>query len=54
MSKPFHFKHLPEDAATYVQWRRGVSVVYGCIGLVVIAVVLAAHFSRSAFNLAGN
>jgi hypothetical protein len=54
MSKPFDFKRSPEDAATYFKWRRGMCIFYGCISLVVASVFLAAHFSRLAFQLAGN
>jgi hypothetical protein len=54
MSKPFNFKRSPEDAATYAKWRRGMCIFYGCIGLVVASVLLAAHFSHLALQLAGN
>jgi hypothetical protein len=54
MSKPSYLKRSPEDAATYAKWRRGMCIFYGCIGLVVAGVFLAAHFSRLAFQLAGN
>jgi hypothetical protein len=54
MGKPFNFKRSPEDAATYAKWHRGICIFYGCIGLVVASVFLAAHFSRLAFQLAGN
>jgi hypothetical protein len=54
MSKPFNFKRSLEDAATYAKWRRGVFIFYGCIGLAVVGIVFAGHFSRLAFQLAGN
>jgi hypothetical protein len=54
MSKPFNFTPSPEDAATYAKWRRGMCIFYGCVGLFVVGIFLAAHFSRLAFQLAGN
>jgi hypothetical protein len=54
MSKPSNFKRSPADAATYAKWRRGICIFYGCIGLVMAGVFLAAHLSRLAFQLAGN
>jgi hypothetical protein len=54
MSKRFNFEHSPEDKATYAKWRRGMCIFYGCIGLAVAGIFLAAHFSRLAFQMAGN
>ena len=54
MSKRFDLSVLPEDKATYARWRRGVIIVYCCIGLVVAAGLAAAHSSRLADQLAGN
>ena len=54
MSTPFNFNRSPEDEKTYAKWRRGVVIFYGCIGLAVVGVVFVAHFSRLAFQLAGD
>jgi hypothetical protein len=51
--KPVNFERSPEDKATYAKWRRGMFIFYGSIGLVAVAVVLAAHFSRVALQVAG-
>jgi hypothetical protein len=48
------FANSPEDEATYVKWRRGMMIFYGSIGLLAVAVFLAAHFSHPALQLAGN
>ena len=49
MSKRFDLGGLPEDGATYARWRRGVIIVYCCIGFLVV-VLAAAHSSRLAVN----
>jgi hypothetical protein len=41
MLKPRESPWSPEDQATYVQWRRGVTIFYGCIGLGAIAAMVA-------------
>jgi hypothetical protein len=48
------FAGSPEDKATYAKWRRGIVIFYGSVGLVAVAVFLAAHFSYLALQLAGN
>jgi hypothetical protein len=52
--KDLTFRRSPEDEATYVKWRRGIFIFYGGVGLAVAGVGFAAHFSRLAFQLAGN
>jgi hypothetical protein len=52
MSRSFDFKHSPEDEATLRKWRRGMAMFYGTIGLVVMAVVIAAHFADVAMRVA--
>jgi len=54
MSKRLDFNKSPEDKATYVEWRRGVFIFYGCIGFVVVGILFAAHFARLALQFAGN
>jgi hypothetical protein len=44
MYKPRDFVWSSEDRAEYAKWRRGVFVVYGCIGLVAIAAMVAIRF----------
>ena len=46
--KPFDFERSPEDQATIAKWRRGVLMLYGGIGLALIAVVTAAHIAHVA------
>jgi hypothetical protein len=46
------FAGSPEDKATYAKWRRGIVIFYGSVGLVAVAVFLAAHFSHLAFHAA--
>jgi hypothetical protein len=46
--KPFDFERSPEDQATIAKWRRGVLMLYGTIGLALIAVVAAAHIAHVA------
>jgi hypothetical protein len=53
-NKPSSFKSSPEDEATYAIWRRRVFIFYLCIGLTGLGVVLATHFSRLGFQLAGS
>jgi hypothetical protein len=48
------FASSSEDEATYAKWRRGMVIFYGSMGLVAVAVFLAAHFSHPALQLAGN
>jgi hypothetical protein len=52
MMRPFDFKRSPEDEATFRKWRRGMVTFYACIGLVVTAVVIAAHFADVAMHVA--
>jgi hypothetical protein len=52
MSKSFDFKRSPEDEATFRNWRRGMAMFYGCIGFVVTAAVIAAHFADAAMHVA--
>ena len=44
--KPFDFERSPDDQATIVKWRRRVLMFYGGVGLVLIAVVAAAHIAH--------
>jgi hypothetical protein len=44
--RPQDFKRSPEDEATIARWRRSVLMFYGSIGLVLAAVMTAAHFAR--------
>jgi hypothetical protein len=48
------FERSPEDGATYTKWLRGTIILYGGIGLVALAVILAGHFSSVAIQVAGN
>jgi hypothetical protein len=45
-------KRSPDDEATYIKWHRGMCILYVCIGLMVVGVVLATHFSRVGLELA--
>jgi hypothetical protein len=54
MSKRFDRSGLPEDKATYARWRRGAIILYCSIGLVVVAVIAAAHWSRLVDQLAAD
>jgi hypothetical protein len=45
MNRPFDFRHSPQDAATFRRWRRGMALFYGSVGLLVAAVLIAAHFA---------
>lgn len=46
--KPYDFERSPEDQATIAKWRRSVLMFYGGIGLVLIAIVAAAHIAHVA------
>jgi hypothetical protein len=46
------FTRSPVDGATFRKWRRGMAMFYGLIGLVVMAVVIAAHFADVAMHVA--
>jgi hypothetical protein len=52
MNKPFDFRLSPQDAATFRRWRRGMVVFYGSVGLLVAAVLIAAHFADVALHVA--
>ena len=40
MRRPFQYTFTPSDRRVYQQWLVGVSTFYGCIALVILAVVL--------------
>jgi len=40
MRRPFHYTFTASDRRVYQQWLVGVSAFYGCIALMVLAVVL--------------
>jgi hypothetical protein len=46
--KPFDFERSPEDQVTIARWRRGVLMVYGSIGLALVALVTAVHLAHVA------
>lgn len=45
---------LPEDKATYARWRRGLIILYLCIGFVAVAGISAVQWLQVADQLAGN
>jgi hypothetical protein len=49
---PNKYASSPEDHATYVKWRRGVLIFYGCIGLVMVAAIAVAEFAGIAVQIA--
>jgi hypothetical protein len=40
MRRPFQYTFTPADRRAYQQWLVGVSAFYGCIALMVLAVIL--------------
>jgi hypothetical protein len=52
MSRSFDFKRSPEDEATFRKWRRGLVMLYGGVGLFVMAAVIAVHFAAIAMHVA--
>jgi hypothetical protein len=50
--EPNKYASSPEDHATYVKWRRGVLIFYGCIGLVMVAAIAVAEFAGIAVQIA--
>jgi hypothetical protein len=52
MNRSSDFKRTPADEATFRKWRRGMVMFYGCIGVVVMAAVIAAHFADVAMHVA--
>jgi hypothetical protein len=40
MRRPFQYTFTPNDRRVYQQWLVGVSTFYGCIALMILAVVL--------------
>lgn len=52
MNKPFDFSHSPQDAATFRKWRRGMAMFYATVGLLVAAMLIAAHFADAALHVA--
>jgi hypothetical protein len=40
MRRPFQYTFTPSDRRVYQQWLVGVSAFYGCIALMVVALVL--------------
>jgi len=48
MPTPRESPWSPEDQATYVQWLRGVTIFYGCVGLVAIAAMVALGLADTA------
>jgi hypothetical protein len=52
MSRSLDSTRSPEDEATFRKWRRGLVMLYGGIGLVVTAAVIAVHFAAIAMHVA--
>jgi hypothetical protein len=50
--KPHDFARSPADQATITSWRRGVLMLYGSVGLVLVAVIAGAHFAHVAMQIA--
>jgi hypothetical protein len=51
--EPNKYAPSPEDRATYVKWRRGILIFYGCIGLTAVAAIAVAEFAGIAVQIAG-
>jgi hypothetical protein len=52
MNRPFEFRHSPQDAATFRRWRRGMAMFYGSVGLLVVVMLVVAHFADVALHVA--
>ena len=48
MRRPFQYTFTPSDRRVYQQWLVGVSIFYGCIALMILAVVLSRAYVGNA------
>jgi hypothetical protein len=48
MRRPFQYTFTPTDRRVYQQWLVGVSAFYGCIALMILAVVLIRSYTGHA------